>query len=212
MRNGVELVEILDNYLESKKISRRQFCTMIGIPNSTVSSWKVKNILPNTELISKVAKFLNVSIDWLVNGENPQQEISIAAISRHTIMDRIETILRQNTNSFQTPFEELYAEHLGKIAEFNLINNWSLGRTNIPESVLTGIAKELKVTSDWLLTGKEETDQVIDTYLYKLAKEHEGVLKGFDCLDPEKQKAISKEIADSLELRRLQREAKLKQK
>lgn len=139
-----------------------------------------------------------------------QQESNNVDFSRQTIMDRIETILRQNTNSFQTPFEELYTEHLGKIAGFELINYWSLGRTNIPESILTGIAKELKVTSDWLLTGKEETDQVIDTYLYKLAKEHEGVLKGFDCLEEEKQKAISKEIADSLELRRLQREAKLK--
>lgn len=210
MRNGIELVEILDFLLEKKGISRRQFCSQIDIPPSTIAAWKHKNILPNTELICKVADFLNVSIDWLVKGENPQQEISIVAISRHTIMDRIETILRQNTNSFQTPFEELYAEHLGKIADFDLINNWSLGRTNIPESILTGIAKELKVTTDWLLTGREETDQVIDTYLYKLAKEHEEVLKGFDCLDEEKQKAVSKEIADSLELRRLQREAKLK--
>ena len=210
MRNGVELVEIIDWLLTNKGITRKQFCLDVGIPTSTIATWKSKNSLPTTELICKVAEFLNVSIDWLVNGEDPKTEISIAAISRHTIMDRIETILRQNTNSFQTPFEELYAEHLGKIAEFDLINNWSLGRTNIPESILTEIAKELKVTSDWLLTGREETDQVIDTYLYKLAKEHEGVLKGFDCLDEEKQKAISKEIADSLELRRLQREAKLK--
>lgn len=125
-------------------------------------------------------------------------------------MDRIETILRQNTNSFDTPLAELYTEYLGKVADFDLINNWSLGRINVPESIITSLAKELKVTTDWLLTGKEETDQVIDTYLYKLAKEHEGVLKGFDCLDEKKQKAISKEIADSLELRRLQREAKLK--
>ena len=210
MRNGIELVEILDFLLEKKGISRRQFCSQIDIPPSTIAAWKHKNILPNTELICKVADFLNVSIDWLVKGENPQQEISIVAISRHTIMDRIETILRQNTNSFQTPFEELYAEHLGKIADFDLVNNWSLGRINVSESVITSLANELKVTTDWLLTGREETDQVIDTYLYKLAKEHEGVLKGFDCLDPEKQKAISKDIADSLELRRLQREAKLK--
>lgn len=169
-----------------------------------------KNILPNTELICKVAKFLNVSIDWLVNGEDPKTEITIVAFGRHTIMDRIETILRQNTNSFDTPIAELYTEHLGKITDFDLINNWSLGRINVAESIITSLAKELKVTTDWLLTGKEETDQVIDTHLYKLAKEHEGVLKGFDCLDEEKQKAISKEIADSLELRRLQREAKLK--
>lgn len=204
------VLQELDYFLEKKGISRKQFCTQIEIPSSTIATWKSKNILPNTELICKVAKFLNVSIDWLVNGEYPKTEINIIAFGRHTIMDRIETILRQNTNSFDTPIAELYTEHLGKIADFDLINNWSLGRINVPESIITSLAKELKVTTDWLLTGKEETDQVIDTHLYKLAKEHEGVLKGFDCLDEEKQKAISKEIADSLELRRLQREAKLK--
>lgn len=60
-----------------------------------------------------------------------QQESNNVDFSRQTIMDRIGTILRQNTNSFQTTFEELYTEHLGKIADFELINNWSLGRTNI---------------------------------------------------------------------------------
>lgn len=69
-------------------------------------------------------------------------------------MDRIETILRQNTNSFDTPIAELYTEHLGKIDDFDLINNWSLGRINVPESIITFLAKELKVTTDWLLTGQ----------------------------------------------------------
>lgn len=144
----------LDYFLEKKGISRRQFCTQIEIPSSTIATWKSKNILPNTELICKVAKFLNVSIDWLVNGEDPKTEITIVAFGRHTIMDRIETMLRQNTNSFDTPIAELYTEHLGKIDDFDLINNWSLGRINVPESIITFLAKELKVTTDWLLTGQ----------------------------------------------------------
>jgi len=212
MRSSLEILEILDAHLQKKGISRRQFNEIADIPQSSLGNWKTKNTAPALDHLCKIAKFMNVSLDWLVNGEDSKTEISIETFSRHTIMDRIETILRQNTNSFQTPFEELYAEHLGKIADFDLVNNWSLGRINVSESVITALANELKVTTDWLLTGREETDQVIDTYLYKLAKEHEGVLKGFDCLDEEKQKAVSKEIADSLELRRLQREAKLKQK
>ena len=173
---------------------------------------KVPN-LPNYENFMKAT---NKSTVFILAFMNFLMEMNIKTESEIHYMDStpitvcIETILRQNTNSFDTPIAELYTEHLGKIDDFDLINNWSLGRINVPESIITFLAKELKVTTDWLLTGKEETDQVIDTHLYKLAKEHEGVLKGFDCLDEEKQKAISKEIADSLELRRLQREAKLK--
>ena len=61
-----ELVEILENYLKEKKISRRQFCALVDIPNSTISSWKAKKVLPSIELVAKVAKFMNVSLDWLV--------------------------------------------------------------------------------------------------------------------------------------------------
>lgn len=70
MRSSSELVAILDDYLESRKISRRQFCALVGIPNSTISSWKSKNVLPSIELVAKVSKFMNVSLDWLVTGED----------------------------------------------------------------------------------------------------------------------------------------------
>lgn len=69
IRSSAELVEILENYLKEKKISRRQFCALVDIPNSTISSWKSKNVLPSIELVAKVAKFMNVSLDWLVYGE-----------------------------------------------------------------------------------------------------------------------------------------------
>lgn len=69
IRTGVEIVEILDDFLSSRKLSRRQFCTLIDIPNSTIATWKSKNILPPLELIAKIAAFMNVSLDWLVYGE-----------------------------------------------------------------------------------------------------------------------------------------------
>lgn len=69
MLNGNKLVEILDSYLKEKKISRRQFCALIDIPTSTVASWKSKNILPPLKTIVKLAQFMNVSLDWLVNGK-----------------------------------------------------------------------------------------------------------------------------------------------
>ena len=70
MKNSKELVEILDNFLLDKKISRRQFCRLSGIPNSTITSWKHKKVLPSVELVGKVARFMNVSLDWLVFGDD----------------------------------------------------------------------------------------------------------------------------------------------
>lgn len=70
MRTTVEIVEILENYLKEKKLSLRQFSALVDIPHSTILTWKKKNTLPSIESTSKIASFMNVSLDWLVNGEN----------------------------------------------------------------------------------------------------------------------------------------------
>lgn len=67
MRTGIEIVNILDNYLRNKNLSRRQFCALVDIPNSTVATWKQKNIMPSIEHLNKVAIFMNVSLDYLIN-------------------------------------------------------------------------------------------------------------------------------------------------
>ena len=66
IRNSIELINVLDKYLESNKLSRRKFCILTGIPNSTISSWKIKKVLPSIEVVAKIADFMNVSLDWLV--------------------------------------------------------------------------------------------------------------------------------------------------
>ena len=98
VRTSAEFVEILDEYLKEKKISRRQFSALVDIPNTTISSWKSKNLLPSIELVAKVAKFMNVSLDWLVNGEIAEDlDNSLENVcSRRSILYRIEIVLRQN--------------------------------------------------------------------------------------------------------------------
>lgn len=66
IRTAKELVDILDSYLKEKKISRRQFCKLIDIPNSTIASWKSKNVMPSIELVAKIALYMNVTLDSLV--------------------------------------------------------------------------------------------------------------------------------------------------
>ena len=88
MRNGIELVDILDKYLKEKGISRRQFCALTDIPNSTVATWKSKNRLPSVELAAKVAKFMNVSLDDLAFESNEYFE---AKQKQLEILEKIKT-------------------------------------------------------------------------------------------------------------------------
>ena len=80
---------------------------------------------------------------------------------------------------------------------------------------MQNIASKLKVPLQWLLTKDEyHHEDDIKTYgwLFGLAKQYEGLLKGYDCLEEEDQKFIDNYITSKLELRQLKREKEMKNK
>jgi len=203
----VQLVEILEAYLEEKKISRRQFCALVDIPTSTIASWKAKNVLPSIELVAKLARFMNVSLDWLVYGENPETTVSENTAenpySRKSILYRIETVLRQNNDDYDYELKSLHEKYLSDIIDYEALMNWVNGKSYISEEVLPKIAKKLNVTLQWLLTKDEYHQQDFDAYLFGLAKAYSGLVKGYDCLDEQDKRFIDSYIQTKLDYRRL---------
>lgn len=207
MRSSAEFVEILENFLNEKKISRRRFCALVDIPNSTISSWKSKNVLPSIELVAKVAKFMNVSLDWLVYGEmteNAESENTYENLtSRKSILYRIEIILRQQNNDYDYDFKSQYEKYLKDVVDYEVLINWVNGRNYLPENILPKIAEKLKVSLQWLLTKDEYHQENFDEFIYNLAKSYSGLLKGYDCLEKEDQKFVDNYITMKLENRQL---------
>jgi len=203
----VQLVEILEAYLEEKKISRRQFCVLVDIPTSTIASWKAKNVLPSIELVAKLARFMNVSLDWLVYGENPEttlrENTDENPYSRKSILYRIETVLRQNNDDYDYDLKSLHEKYLSDIIDYEALMNWVNGKSYISEEVLPNIAKKLNVTLQWLLTKDEYHQQDFDAYLFGLAKAYSGLVKGYDCLDEQDKRFIDSYIQTKLDYRRL---------
>ena len=214
MRTTVEIVEILENYLKEKKISLRQFSALVDIPHSTILTWKKKNTLPSIEFISRIAAFMNVSLDWLVNGEIAEgiDNSYENPCSRRSILYRIEIVLRQKNVDYDYDTESLYNKYLKDIVEYEVLMNWVAGRANMPEDVLPKIAARLDVSLQWLLTKDEYHQQDFDAYIYGLASKYPGLLKGYNCLDEEDQKFIDHYITSRLEVQTLKRQAELNKK
>lgn len=208
MRKSSEFVEILEDYLKEKKISRRQFCALVDIPNTTISSWKTKNILPSIELVAKIAKFMNVSLDWLVYGDLVENQVKTYEnpYSRESILYRIEIVLRQKNADYDYDIESLHNKYLKDIVDYEVLKNWVEGRANMPEDVLPKIAKKLDVSLQWLLTKDEYHQQDFNAYIYGLANKYPDLLKGYNCLAEEDQKFIDQFIRSRLEVRRLRRQ------
>lgn len=55
------------NYLG---LSRADMCRFTGISESTIRNW-IRGTSPQAEMLFKVARFLNVSLEYLITGENP---------------------------------------------------------------------------------------------------------------------------------------------
>jgi len=217
MRSAIELVEIIDSYLSGKKLSRRQFSVLIDIPNSTIASWKTKNILPSVEFVAKVAKFMNVSLDWLVFGEmfdgaEASNNNLENPCSRRNILYRIEIVLRQSNTDYDYDIESLHKKYLSDIVDYEVLINWVNGRNYLPEDVLPKIAEKLKVSLQWLLTQDEYHQESFNAHIYGLANAYSGILKGYDCLDKDDQKFIDSYIAMKLENRRMKNELEFNKK
>ncbi len=214
MRDGIEFVEILDNYLKEKGLSRRQFCSLTDIPNSTIGTWKSKNVIPSVELVAKVAQFMNVSLDWLVYGEQYENANSINTTynpySRRSILSRIEKYLIRDDVDTGSDLQTLFKKYLSNIVEYEIISNWVCGKANLPEDVLPRIADKLDVSLQYLLSGNHYNKDDFDPQLYERAKKYSKFLTGYSTLEKEEQQFINDYIETKKENYRLKREEEIK--
>ena len=70
---GKDFSKRLDICLRNINQTRKSLTMDLGISSSTMSSWSAsKGSIPKADVVEKIAKYLNVSTDWLITGEDPQ--------------------------------------------------------------------------------------------------------------------------------------------
>ena len=191
MLSGKKFVEILDTYLKENELTRKQFCDDMGISNSTLATWKTRNVLPPLETIDKIARYMRVSLTWLVRDINDKDPINSPddPTSRISIYYRIENQLKSIHSGYNYE-ESMIAQYLSDIVDPLMMLQWSQGRIDIPDDVLPKIADKLKVSIQWLMTGESYNQQDFNSHLYEVAKQHMEILLSIDSLGEEEIKFI----------------------
>ena len=64
------MYEIYQRLLDEKGLKNADVARATGISNMTLSDWKRGKSVPNTEKMIKIAKFLDVSVEYLMTGED----------------------------------------------------------------------------------------------------------------------------------------------
>ena len=68
------MYEVFEHLLQSCGVSAYRFCKETGISQSTISTWKKKGNLIKGDLAKKIADYFNVSVDYLMTGEEKESD------------------------------------------------------------------------------------------------------------------------------------------
>ena len=71
---STELADYIEILLKNRGDTMSHMCDTIGIPRGTFSMWKTKDYDPRLSNVVKIANYLNISFEQLLN--IPQKEVS----------------------------------------------------------------------------------------------------------------------------------------
>lgn len=72
------MYEIYQKLLDEKKLKNSDVSRATGISNMTLSDWKRGKTKPKTDTMKKIANFLGVSVDYLMEGKETEFTIEMA--------------------------------------------------------------------------------------------------------------------------------------
>lgn len=221
MGTGADILLRIDTVTRERHTTRGAMCEKLGISRSTLSSWNAENCYPKTDIIAKIADYLEVSTDWLINGNNYSalEEASIKA-EREKVIERIKLRLDlqveksditkpQSSIDWEITFKPnqyvRYITYLDDILSEDRLYNWSKCRCEIRYSSFEKIASRLKTSVQYLMKGNTDSiNTPYDTNLYSLAEENKSELLCYSQLTPENKAKIKSILEDTYKLQTLE--------
>lgn len=64
----MEFVERIDNLLKEKNLKRAALCDAVGIDVTSISAWKKRGTIPAGDVCVKIARYLDVDVEYLITG------------------------------------------------------------------------------------------------------------------------------------------------
>jgi len=71
-----DFTDRLDQLMEKRQLKRIHLSNDTGIPEGTIRQW-YRGSMPNIELAAKIAKYFNVTTDWLIMGDQTGEEVKV---------------------------------------------------------------------------------------------------------------------------------------
>ena len=143
--SGIKFINRIDDTLKDQNKTRKYLCEKLNILQGTMATWKTKDIMPPVDTIQRIANELEVSTQWLIDGDINFEENTnfLGAQSRKSIRERIYIALKNKYENKDNRFTDDYLSNsmllrelhnyyfAGDFVSFDYLYNWSKGRCEI---------------------------------------------------------------------------------
>jgi len=196
--NGRVFVERIDDSLKRINKKRQALAEYCGVTVQSISDWARRGNLPQADTTKRIADFLGVSIELLVDDDYQTQwnevvdeDTKQAIVSPCEICYRIDSLIKEkSTVSVQDSDDIFYAEILDifSVAQIYAMKNNQYEPTNLQ---LFKVAKRYGVSLDWLISGTLADDgKNLSPHLAGLAGKYTNLLKFYNSLPESDKKAV----------------------
>lgn len=87
-------IDRVEEILQKKEISKTELSEVLNIRRPTLSEWKKNGAFPSADIALKIAKYLNVSVEWLITGEEKSDNtITIEKQTIKKILQKVQELL-----------------------------------------------------------------------------------------------------------------------
>ena len=146
--------ERLQKTMKDKGVTQRELAEAIGVKHAAVSSWQSGRTKIGAGQISQVAKYLDVSPEWLLGiADDPAAPYGDFAVqSDRDITERITKLMKQGKVS-----QQALADALG--IRRATVSYWQTGRTAPRAEQIKSIADALGVSVEYLIKGETKMNK-----------------------------------------------------
>ena len=112
------MYEIFEKLMKEHNVTAYKVSKETGIATSTLSDWKKGRSTPKQDKLQKIADYFNVTIDYLLTGNNPEKkerDYSLTIKEQEDIDDEAKKIIEELTMSFSKNKDSLTDEDLSLI-------------------------------------------------------------------------------------------------
>lgn len=222
MSGGNDFCERIDVVVNEMGLSRNKLGILLGISSSTMATWKTKDNLPSSETVAAIAKKLQVSSDWLVNGWlcSPKED-QMQVQFRQTVWSSIYQLLPEQSESLPfsmtldgpdsqsvlitTQQQCKHMKYLNKLVDYWALHNWSKCRCELPYWTFESIAFSLNTSVQSLFSNETISNEPsINKELYSLAQENKEELLCYSKLTPANKAKVKTLLEDTYKLQTLE--------